>query len=126
VVPELAVAELPAAQLSDPIPPVARAGDPDERSAVRAPTVVEQLTETPALGTPPVAIEVSPRADRPTRREQRIARRLPQLGPAVHVSIGRVEVRAVATPAAPRERTPDGPRGKQLDEYLRERDRGAR
>jgi hypothetical protein len=130
VVPELAVAELPAAQLSDPIPPVARAGDPDERSTVRAPmrapTVVEQLTETPALGTPPVAIEVSPRADRPTRREQRIARRLPQPGPAVHVSIGRVEVRAVATPAAPRERTPDGPRGKQLDEYLRERDRGAR
>jgi hypothetical protein len=126
VVPEFAGAEPPAAQLSDPVPPVAGASDSDERSVVRAPAVVEQLTETPARSTPPVAIEVRTRADRPTRREQRIARRLPQPGPAVHVSIGRVEVRAIATPAAPRERTPEAPRGKQLDEYLRERDRGAR
>jgi hypothetical protein len=91
---------------------------------VRAPTVVEQLTEIPARSTAPVAVELSTRPDRPTRREQ--LARLSQPGPAIHVSIGRVEVRAVATPAAPRERTPEAPRGKRLDEYLRERDRGAR
>jgi hypothetical protein len=85
----------------------------------------KQPQETSARSTPPVAVEVSSRPDRPTRREQRLARRLAQPGP-VHVSIGRVEVRAVAAPAAPHERTPEAPRGKRLDEYLRERDRGAR
>jgi hypothetical protein len=92
----------------------------------RTSTIVEQSKEAPARSTPPVAVEVDTRPDQPTRREQRLARGLPPSRPAVHVSIGRVEVRAVAPPAAPRERTPDAPRGKRLDEYLRERDRGAR
>jgi hypothetical protein len=93
---------------------------------VLAPTVVEQLAETPSRSTAPTAIEVSTRAEPPTRREQRVARTLPPSEPTIHVSIGRVEVRAVATPASPRERAAEAPRGKPLDEYLRERGGGAR
>jgi hypothetical protein len=45
----------------------------------------------------------------------------------VHISIGRIEVRAVTPPAQPAARTPPAPRPKlSLDEYLRQRNEGKR
>lgn len=46
-------------------------------------------------------------------------------GPVVHVSIARVEVRAVAEPVAPRARRTER-RTETLDDYLDRRNRGSR
>jgi hypothetical protein len=57
----------------------------------------------------------------------RLVRTGPQAPPTVHVTIGRLEVRASSPPAAPRPRAvaPQAPK-LGLDEYLRARSGGAR
>jgi hypothetical protein len=71
---------------------------------------------------------IAPRALQPPRILERVAppaRTMPEPEPpSIHVSIGRIEIRATNAPEArPRAVTP---RTSTLDEYLRRRDRGAR
>lgn len=74
-------------------------------------------TPAPAAGAPPLSRPVAARppfAARADRRREVVRE------PVVHVSIGRLEVRAVAgSVAAPRR--PDGPHPSSLDDYLRQR-----
>jgi hypothetical protein len=64
------------------------------------------------------------------RRPVPLASDPPEAGfqvPTVHISVGRIEVRAVSQPAQPPARTPSTPRPKlSLDEYLRQRNEGKR
>lgn len=96
-----------------------------ERPSAPAPATLEHAPDIRRWGRAPVSVEASVRPERPTRSVPRGAQRQQEPEPRIHVSIGRVEVRAVSPPAAPRKRAPESPPGKRLDEYLRERD-GAR
>ncbi len=73
--------------------------------------------------TPRVSTRVA-RADFIPRRSQPGADRPPataEPAPDVHIHIGRVELTAVATPAAPRREPPNAKKPMALDEYLRRR-----
>lgn len=98
-----------------------------ESTAPRA----ERAETAPAA--PKIAAEVSRHPATPTRRETRReayaslrAAAAPE-PPAVHVTIGRIEVRAVAPPVpTPARRTPRHPAPLALDEYLEQRRSGRR
>jgi hypothetical protein len=89
--------------------PAAVSADPD------AVTLVEHVLEAPATPPRPSPVRRPPLA----RRERDL---LPAPEPTVHVSIGRVEVRAVTAPvaSAPTRSPASGP---SLEDYLRERAR---
>jgi hypothetical protein len=119
--PSAAEAALP----TQPIPPPRRRND--EPAAPR--------TERPSI--PPVREVPTSRIDRtpgtPTRREARreaqarAATAAAPEPPAVHVTIGRIEVRAVTSPAAgPAPRSRRHPTPLSLDEYLEQRRSGRR
>jgi hypothetical protein len=124
--PQPALAEAPAASPPEPpIAPPSRVDAGQERRSLPAKPILEWTRKIGWSGSARVSVEASARPEGLRRRERRDAQRGQEPEPTVHVSIGRVEVRAVAAPAAPRKRAPDSPPGKRLDEYLRERD-GAR
>jgi hypothetical protein len=121
-----------------PAPPVTAALPPPPRAP--APVAAHR-----GAGAPPPAAPAPPWAPRGERRQpQRLitqrraavaraaaptrrVRAEPQAPPTVHVTIGRLEVRASSPPAAPRSRavTPQAPK-LGLDEYLRARSGGVR
>lgn len=79
-----------------------------------------------APATPPIRTAVQlARAAQPVRQ---IAATPSPVGepPAVHITIGRVEVRATAAPERPAMKPRPVAPGLKLDDYLRERDRGSR
>jgi hypothetical protein len=108
-------------------PPVApRASRPSRHEAAHPPTAVGALLPAPA---PVFATTSGPAA--PAQHGRAAALRHPrdmQAGresrtsgePVVHVSIGRLEVRAAPAAAAPPRRR-DGPQPSSLDDYLRQR-----
>jgi hypothetical protein len=67
---------------------------------------------------PPATAAIAPALPQPLERAAEAAQ---EAVPAIHVSIGRVEVRAVMRPQEPprRERATPRPNGQSLDEYLR-------
>lgn len=113
--------------------PVRRPAPPGDQAAVLRPWAV-----VPAVATPdpdaqgrrdPAPVQVPARRQepdvgtRPVLREPSTTSEAAE--PVVHVSIGRVEVRAVPEPAAPRVRRTER-RTQTLDEYLERRNQGSR
>jgi len=118
--------EHPAA-LHAPIPPQPSRMVPARKEAVPMPAPTGVLLPAPA----PV---FAASGAAPTRPERSVAARAAaaQSGrgaasatePVVHVSIGRLEVRAAPATAAPAQRR-EGPRPSSLDDYLRQRGKGS-
>lgn len=80
----------------------------------------------PSRPRPPVPVVVEPRVEPSRRRDEPPAAAPAATPPAVHVTIGRVEVRAFAAPAEPAERSRPRPNVMSLDEYLEQRSDGGR
>jgi hypothetical protein len=78
-------------------------------------------SHAPPLPRPTVPPAVTPRATR-----QRDATRAPEPPPAIHVSIGRIEVRAAESPTAPPRRTRAFAPKLSLDDYLASRTGGSK
>lgn len=97
---------------------------PDWSEAARPASVGSLLpSPTPVFATPAHAANMPPRPTQVTAQPRfaagRDSRGEVAREPVVHVSIGRLEVRAAAPAAAPRRR--EGPRPSSLDDYLRQR-----
>jgi hypothetical protein len=85
----------------------------DVEAAVTAP-----VREPPAAAREPVPVRS--RVSIPSRRDQEIAERTNAPDPIIHVTIGRVEVRA-STPAEPRQKPRPANGATGLEDYLRRR-----
>jgi hypothetical protein len=124
--------------LTPPGPPVSPAARGVDTPPTPAPRTMRAETrdEIPAIGPPPERPRRPSLEPRPERRpvpsvstavradRERMA---PPEPPTVHVSIGRVDVRAiVAPPAASPARPPSSTNRLSLEEYLRGRQRGPR
>ena len=88
-------------------------------NAISGRAVTSELARTAGAALPPIPL-VAPRSER-ARREAAFGREsTPPVEATIHVSIGRIEVRA--TPTAPaRERAPAASPVMSLEEYLRTR-----
>lgn len=124
--PRQAAASVPSATAQ---PPVFVTGDPVPES------VASVATEAPAAHavgdvTRPRSHPVAARHDalqRPaTRAVPAVGQQKPATEPTVHISIGRVEVRAVAAPATPKRPEQGRRNAPSLDDYLRNRAGGER
>ena len=94
---------------------------PPQRSA-RAPAAAPVSISTPRPRSPDMNPPSPPRSAAQRRREPGPAL-APEPEPSVRVTIGRIDVRAVAAPEGQRARTARPPR-MSLDDYLRQRERG--
>lgn len=114
---------MPASPPPSPILPRALRRAPEPTSVATATPATGSLLPpaTPVFATPPMA--ASARAAAGAARRASTTTSSPAAAapePVVHVSIGRIEVRAAPTPTAPARRR-DGPQPASLDDYLRQR-----
>ncbi len=115
----------------EPVPAVARAGDPEPTPAEAARVVVppaETVPAAPSVAVPPPVATAVPRVARPRETELATARVAALEPSSVRVHIGRLEVRAnLQRPATPRPRARDEERPPELSlaDYLRGRRVGA-
>lgn len=135
VQPEPAQPGVPTAR-RESTPPAASANPPANRFQPLQPPAPRprpgQLAPQPAAAAPPVVrappvpLPATPVAAKPARVRHSADSQPNAVAPAIHVTIGRVEVRAVqAPPAAPRAARPAAPR-LSLEEYLQPRSGGTR
>lgn len=109
-----------------PVPPAS--GEPGSVAPVRAATPLMPASPVraaaPLMPAPPVRAEVAGAPSTPSAAGRGVAS---ATGPVIRVSIGRVEVRAVAPPVPQPRPQPAGRRAVQsLDDYLSQRERGRR
>ncbi len=113
--------------------PVRRPAPPGDQVAVLRPSAVVPAAATPEPDAPgrrdPATVQVSVNRHEPNGGTHPVLREPPTTTevaePVVHVSIGRVEVRAVPEQAAPRARRTER-RTQTLDDYLEQRNQGSR
>jgi hypothetical protein len=136
---ERALRTVARALASERWPAVAPAPLPTTREAAAPERVIERevrpdprrpVAEGSPTAPPPAPARSLPAAPPPLpQRREVAARQVPaaaaaEPAPAIHVTIGRVEVRALAQPPPARAGAPRATSGASLDDYLRRRDRG--
>lgn len=111
----------------EPTAPPDRRSASDRLGSAPGPATAEGRERRPAA---PPAASARPvlRPPTPPPRTSHAERDTPEPrgGPAIHVTIGRVDVRAVMTPAAPSPRPPASVETPSLEDYLRGRSGGRR
>jgi hypothetical protein len=71
-----------------------------------------------------IVVDAASARRRPERESTHIEPMPPVTEPVVNVTIGRVEIRAVAPPPSPTRRVPQTPKPLSLDDYLKQRGDG--